>query len=266
MSHVVCLCTDASIAVRTLFLFLFLVPTCLYADWQVAKGKGSRTGSGKWSVAELAVCDDTHCAEVQLVYFARNTAQWNIVPNLNGALDGVQAAVRSVNGLAGVNGGYFKLNLDPLGLLISKGKSIHPLQKAQLLSGIFAIRNGHPELRRVAKYAGSKGVSEAIQCGPFLVDNGRPVPGLNASHTAARTFIFTCNSSIWGIGICRSVTLAEMGNILAKAKLIPEHRITHALNFDGGSSTTFYVKLPDREISSTGVKVVSNYLVIRERP
>ena len=52
---------------------------------------------------------------------------------------------------------------------------------------------------------------------------------------------------MWGFGICRSVTLKEMGDILAHANVIPEHRIVRALNFDGGSSTALYLRLDGRD-------------------
>jgi Phosphodiester glycosidase len=248
------------------FIFLLLAPGWLYAGWEVSDRKQPRTEQGNWEVAELEIRDGANRAELQFLFFAVKKASWRVAPNLGGALDDVEAAVQSLGGTAGINGGYFESNLSPLGLLISSGKRLHPLQKAKLLSGIFAIRNGHPELRRVSEYAGPNGVSEAIQCGPFLIDAGHPVPGLNDSRVAARTFVFACDSSIWGIGICRSVTLAEMGQVLGANFLVPGHRITRALNFDGGSSTGFYVKLAQGAVSSPGLKTVSNYLVLREEP
>jgi exopolysaccharide biosynthesis protein len=204
-------------------------------------------------------------AEVQVVYFAPAEIQLEVVTNLDGNIQGVRDAVERRGSFGGINGGYFEANLDPIGLLISNNRVVHPTQKAKLLSGIFFVRNGHPELTRTSEFSGTRGVQQAIQCGPFLVDGGRTVDGLNYLRVAPRTFIFTCGPTVWGFGICRSVTLKEMGDILAHGNVIPDHRIMRALNFDGGSSTALYLKLDGRAIFSEGRSAVSNYLILQRK-
>jgi hypothetical protein len=248
------------------FICLFISAGYLHAGWETDHRKQSQTEPGNWALHQVEVTDGSSQAEVTLLFFTVNKAAWSVVPDQGEGFNGIEAAVKSVGGVAGINGGYFESNLVPLGLLVSVGRTIHPLQRAKLLSGIFAIRNGRPELRRISEYTGSNGVSDAIQCGPFLVDGGHPVPGLNGSKVAARTFVFAGDSSIWGIGICRSVSLAQMSAILTTKGLIPEHRIIRALNLDGGSSTAFYAKSSEAVIFSPGLKAVSNYLVLREKP
>jgi exopolysaccharide biosynthesis protein len=142
---------------------------------------------------------------------------------------------------------------------------VHRLQKAKLLSGIFYVKDGRPRLARTREFPGTKGIEQAIQCGPFLVDGGRTVTGLDDVRTAARTFVFSCGPLVWGFGICRSVTLEEMGDILAQTAIVPDHHVIRALNFDGGSSTTFYVRTHGGIIFSEGRPVVSNYLVVKAK-
>jgi hypothetical protein len=89
------------------------------------------------------------------------------------------------------------------------------------------------------------------------------VGGLDDLRVAPRTFIFTCGPTVWGFGICRSVTLKEMGDMLARANVIPGNHIVRALNFDGGSSTALYLRLDDRSIFSEGRSAVSNYLIVQ---
>ncbi len=202
-------------------------------------------------------------AEVQVVYFTPADIQLEVVTNLDGRIQGVRDAVESRGSFAGINGGYFEANLDPIGLLISNNRVVHPTRKAKLLTGIFFVRNGQPGLTRTSEFSGTRGVQQAIQCGPFLVDGGRAVDGLNYLRVAPRTFIFTCGPTVWGFGVCHSVTLKEMGDILAQANVIPKHRIIRALNFDGGSSTALYLKLNGRAIFSEGRSAVSNYLVVQ---
>jgi exopolysaccharide biosynthesis protein len=246
---------------RSLALVGFFLPVAAYADWTISERRDF--SSNALNVSEMRVADGAAFAEVQLVYCSADKVRLQVVPNLDGRISGVREAVDRVRGIAGINGGYFQSDLEPDGLLMSDGAIVHPIVHAKLLSGVFLQRHGRPELKRVQELAGAKGLEEAIQCGPFLVDNRRAAPGLNRDRVAARTFVFTCPSGIWGVGICRSVTLAELSRILIDPKLIPGHPIIRALNFDGGSSTALYVPLQNRELISEERQIVGNYLVLR---
>ena len=250
-------------ALRALLLLFLVSPGWLHAEWKVTQRRDAEISTGKVIASEMTMSNGTSEAEAQLLRFRPADIRFEVVTNLDGKMSGLRDAVGSDENLGGINGGYFEQNLDPIGLLISNGRIVHPTQKAKLLSGIFSVRNGQPELTRKSEFAGTKGVQQAIQCGPFLVDGGRTVEGLNNLRVAPRTFIFNCGSNVWGFGICRSVTLKEMGDILTRADLIPGHRIFRALNFDGGSSTALYLRLDGREIFSEGRPVVSNYLVVK---
>jgi exopolysaccharide biosynthesis protein len=62
------------------------------------------------------------------------------------------------------------------------------------------------------------------------------------------------------------VTLAAIGEMLAKTRLIRDNRIIQALNLDGGSSTALYARFGDNEIFSEGRSIVSNYLIVGAAP
>jgi exopolysaccharide biosynthesis protein len=250
---------------KRLLLLFILSPVCLYADWKVLDRSDFPVPGGKLVASDLRVTDGAAEAEVNLVYFTAADVTLEVVANTDGQIPGLRELIEAGGGLAGINGGYFEASLDPVGLLISNDRVVHRLQKANLLSGIFYVRNGRPWLARTREFPGTKGIQQAIQCGPFLVDGGRIVTGLDNTHVAARTFIFSCGSSVWGFGICRSVTLEDMGDILAQTMMVPDHNIIRALNFDGGSSTTFYARTDGRTIFSEGRPVVSNYLVVKPK-
>lgn len=247
-------------------VLLFLLSTvCLQADWWVSDRRDSRVSDSTLATSELRVTDGAAEAEVNVIYFSPANVTIEVIDNTDGQIRGLRELIEAGGGLAGINGGYFEANLDPVGLLISNGRLVHRLQKAKLLSGIFYVGNGRPGLVRTREFPGTKGIEQAIQCGPFLVDGGRAVTGLDDKRVAARTFIFLCGPSIWGFGICRSATLEDMGDILAQATMIPDHHIVRALNLDGGSSTTFYTRTEGRTIFSQGRPVVSNYLVVKAK-
>jgi exopolysaccharide biosynthesis protein len=252
--------------VKWLLFLLYLVnPLCVSAEWDTIERQNSPVPGTKLKASALRITDGDTEANISFVYFGAGDVILETVPNLDGQLGGLREIIESKEAVAGINGGYFDSGLSAIGLLISNGRVIHGLQRAKLLSGIFYVKGGRPALARTREFPGVTGVEQAIQCGPFLVDEGRPVPGLDNGRAAARTFIFSCGSSLWGFGICRSVTLEEMGRILAEISLVPDHRINRALNFDGGSSTTFYVKTGNGTIFSEGRPVVSNYLVARPK-
>jgi exopolysaccharide biosynthesis protein len=249
---------------RLLFLFL-LNPFILYADWQVIDRHNWPVANAKFAASEMRVTDGAAEAEVNLVYFAPADVALEVVANTNGEIQGLRELFEERGGLAGINGGYFQADLEPVGLLISNEHLVHRLQKANLLSGIFYMRNGRPWLARTREFPGVNGIQQAIQCGPFLVDGGRTVTGLDDIRVAARTFIFSCGQSEWGFGICRSVTLKGMGDLLSQTTIVPDHHIVRALNFDGGSSTTFYARSDGRTLFSEGRPVVSNYLILKAK-
>lgn len=248
-----------------LLLFL-LIPVCSYADWKVIDRSDSLVSGGKLAASELRVTNGSVEAEVNTVYFTPADVRFEVIANTDGQIRGLKELIETRGGLAGINGGYFESNLDPIGLLISNERVVHGLQKATLLSGIFYVRNGRPWLARIREFPGTKGIQQAIQCGPFLVDGSRAVSGLENQRVAARTFIFSCGPGVWGFGICRAVTLEAMGDILARVPIVPDQHISRALNFDGGSSTTFYVRADQRTIFSEQRPVVSNYLVVKAKP
>jgi uncharacterized protein YigE (DUF2233 family) len=250
--------------VKNLLLLVLFSPACLYADWKILERRDLPVSDGKLTASVLRVTDGTAEAEVNLVWFTPADVKLEVIANTV-EIRSLRELIETHGGLAGINGGYFEANLNPVGLLISNDRVLHRLQRAKLLSGIFYVKSGRPGLARTQEFPGVKGIEQAIQCGPFLVDAGRVVAGLNNDRVAPRTFVFSCGSSVWGFGVCRSVTLEEMGAILAHTTMVPDHRIIRALNFDGGSSTTFYVTAGGRTIFSQGRSEVSNYLVVKRR-
>jgi uncharacterized protein YigE (DUF2233 family) len=199
-------------------------------------------------------------ATVEIALFSPKTVNVRVVDNPNG--DELASVMRSLRGLAGVNGGYFDPQNAPVGLLISEGKLIAPFRKAKLLSGVVVVTKSRVELLRSAEYSPRKNASAALQCGPFLVDGGAAVPGLNNSRPARRTFFFTSGTDRAGLGFCSSVTLAELGEILATPRLAGDVKIQRALNFDGGSSSAFWFAGKDGAFSIGEQKTVRNFVVI----
>jgi len=242
-------------------LALFLVGSAR-ADWTVASSQTER-GSAAGVEHRRSVITESETSEqatLDLALLSPKAATLRVIDNPSGE-DDLAAVMRRENCLAGVNGGYFDPENKPVGLLISDGNVVAPLRKARLLSGVLVVSGGRIQLLRVAEYSPKSKATAALQCGPFLVDRSQPVPGLNDTRPARRTFIIA-GADRTAIGFCSAVTLAQLGKILATPGVIPGFKVQRALNLDGGSSSAFWVAGERGPFSISEQKTVRNFVAV----
>ncbi|MGZ5021765.1 MAG: phosphodiester glycosidase family protein, partial [Chthoniobacterales bacterium] len=164
------------------------------------------------------------------------------------------------NCIAGTNGGYFDPDYAPVGLLVSQGRTIAPLRKARLLSGVVSVANARVQIQRSAEFSAKTKASAARQCGPFLVDRGRAIAGLDNTRAARRTFVATSGDRV-ALGYCSHVTLAQLADLLA-SPILGDSRIERALNLDGGSSSGFWFAGENGIFSIREQKTVRDYMAV----
>lgn len=180
-----------------------------------------------------------------------------------GAVDDVLDAAGAI---AGVNGGFFSTNFEPLGLMVAKGRRTGSWQTNKLLTGSLVVSQGMPRLVWNAEGRSETGASDFLQAGPRLVDGGRAMTSLDRTKNAARTFLATNGGTMWAIGVVRSTSLAELGRLLASRDLIPGFVVNRALNLDGGRSSALHARLSDGStITEPGWSTVRNYLAVVPR-
>src|SRR2546423_4499884 len=238
--------------------FGLLLAIAARADWSVSSSKADKGAVAGLEHRWLAVTNSATGDEVtvDIALFSPKSANVRVIDNPGG--DELVAVVRRVRGFAGVNGGYFDPQNAPVGLLIADGKLIAPFRKARLLSGVLVVAKGRVELLRSGEYSSRKGATAALQCGPFLVDGGTAVPGLNDTRAARRTFVLTAGSDRVAFGFSSPVTLAQLGDILVAIDL----NVRRALNLDGGSSSGFWFTGEDGVVSLPEQKTVRDFVVI----
>jgi len=246
-------------------LALFLAGSAR-ADWTVTT---SQTERGAVAGVEhrrivLTESETDEQATLDLALFSTKSATLRVIDNPAGE-DDLATVMRRKNSLAGVNGGYFDPEDKPVGLLISDGAVVAPLRKARLLSGVMVVSNDRIQLLRAAEYSSKRKATAALQCGPFLVDRGQPVPGLNDTRSARRTFIVTSGSDRAAIGFCSDVTLAQLGKILATPGIASDLKVQRALNLDGGSSSAFWFAGERGPFSISEQKRVRNFVAVVKR-
>ncbi len=182
-----------------------------------------------------------------------------------GSLD---KAMRSSPCVAGVNGGFFGADPEgsPLGILVQGGKRKSPLATGSFtVSGIIWDSGKGIFLQRSKSFESQKGTSprEALQGGPFLIENGKAISGLNNTKTTYRTFIATDRQGNWCIAMTSPLTLAELASWLATPGSLGSFSVKAALNLDGGSSSAFWCHASG--VYYPSMKSVRNYLGVAPR-
>jgi hypothetical protein len=188
-------------------------------------------------------------ASVEVALFSSKAVRLRVIDQPAEPRGDLAEVMRREKCLAGVNGGYFTPEYTPIGLLIVDGKIIAPLQRARLLSGVLAMSGRGVQILRVGEFTTKPKLDGAIECGPFLVDLGRRVSGLENSRVARRTFAAVERDDRVALGFCSDVTLADLSKILT-APLATDFKIWRALNLDGGSSSAFWFKRRDESVFS----------------
>lgn len=212
---------------------------CCGAEWNASKTE-TRPAPAGLSFATITVQAGSSSVRLHVVTFSTKTHTFAMMDDPANAYD-LASAAKKRGAAAAVNGGYFQPDRTPLGLRVRQGSEIHPLERAKLLSGLLSVSGDRIALVRVGVFKRTAALREAVQCGPFLVDGGKPVAGLNATRTDARTAIIGDGASRWGLVVSDAVSLADFGAILATPGIVPGGKITRALNLDGGSSTGLWV-------------------------
>ena len=235
------------------------------AEWTISSAEneaGSAAGVERRHVT-VTGADAGDEATLELALFSTRSAAVRVVDNPDG--EQLSAVARRMRTVAGVNGGYFDPQNAPVGLVISDGKMIAPFRKARLLSGVLVVTKGRAELVRSSEYSARKNATAALQCGPFLVEGGAAVTGLNNTRSARRTFFMTGGSDRAAIGFSSAVTLAELGEILSTPRVAGDLKVQRALNFDGGSSSAFWFAGKDGPFSIGEFKTVRNFVLLTPR-
>ncbi len=253
---------------RTLGVALFALwatAAIANAQWTVASSE-SEFSSGKLVEHRHIEASSAagNQATLDLAIFSAKTATLRVI-DVPGANTDLAAVMQRENCIAGVNGGYFDPQYAPVGLLVSGGRVVAPQQKARLLSGVVSVVNGRVQVQRSAEFSLKTKPTSARQCGPFLVDGGKAVPGLNNSREARRTFVLTMSNGRAAIGFCSHVTLSRLASLLATPEIIAGGKVQRALNLDGGSSSGFWFAGEHRPFSISEQKTVRDFLAIVPR-
>lgn len=170
------------------------------------------------------------------------------------------AAVKSLAKASGaavaVNANFFDEAGKPLGLVVARGTIFQqPHRGGSTLTGMLQSRAGILSIVNRSNYI-PEGVAEAVQAGPRLIVNRKPVPGIrdvtSSSRRAGvcldpqgRLIVFAVSSPLGGISI----------NELQELLLRPEIACADALNLDGGGSAQIFVSASLPGVAGSGIEL-----------
>jgi hypothetical protein len=224
---------------RKAALLLLAVAATAHADWTI---RATDSEAGRAGIAHRHVvlenASGNESAIVDLAIFSAKSCTLRVIDNSTGeTLSDIMSREKCI---VGVNGGFFKPDFTPVGLLISDDKLIAPLHPARLMTGILSASTHQVRIQRLREFSRQEKTNAAVQSGPFLVDHYEPIPGLDGSRVARRTFVATGTNDRVVLGSCSEVSLAELATILTTPRLADDLKIQRALNLDGGSSSAFW--------------------------
>ena len=220
-------------------LSLLALAASAHAEWKVlsAESEPGRLGSQHRHV----VVEDTAAgqrADLDLAIFSARSCAFRAIDNPDG--QGLAATMKREQCACGVNGGYFDAEFKPIGLRIAYARILSPVRRARLITGILLQSDRGINIVRVGEFSRKQRGVAAIQAGPFLVEQSKPIRGLNNSQLARRTFSGTGSDDRGLLGVCSDVSLAQLANILATAPIAGDFKLRRAMNLDGGSSSAFW--------------------------
>jgi hypothetical protein len=232
-------------------LFFLIVAATARAEWKVTSTQNEPSAVAGIEHRHFILEDSEsgQSAIVDLAIFSAKSCALRVIDNPDGQ-NNLAEAMEQKKCVAGVNGAYFDPNFAPIGLRVVDGKQLVPLVRARLLTGVLSSSALGIQIVRLSEFARKQKLDAGLECGPFLVDLGAAVRGLDKTRSARRTFAAVDRRDHVALGISSEVSLAEIGKILSNASIAPDFKIWRALNLDGGSSSAFWFKRKEGSVFS----------------
>jgi len=244
-------------------VFLVAAATTGRTDWTITSAQiESRPDGVQHRHAVLTNLETSAHAVIDLALFSTKSCTLRVIDQANPPRRDLAYVMERENCLAGVNGGYFDSAYAPIGLLIVDGKTIAPLRRARLITGVLIALSREVQIMRTREFPRQQKFNAAVQCGPFLIDLGRPVRGLENTRAARRTFVAIAKPNRAALGFCSETSLAELADILASVQVADDFKISRALNLDGGSSSGFWFARESGAFSVPEQKTVRDFVAI----
>lgn len=166
-----------------------------------------------------------------------------------------------------INANFFDKSIKPLGLIISNRQVKQKIHAGgNTLSGIFFTKNKQLFIKHRDNFTW-EGVDEAIQSGPRIIADGKPLSLISPHSLGRRSGIAITQDGFGILYITTSrfpgLSLAALQNLLLNSDM----GIKDALNLDGGGSAQLYLNCTEpgetkNEVSISGDDDVPAFLIL----
>lgn len=165
-----------------------------------------------------------------------------------------------------MNANFFDEHYQPLGVVMSNGREIHPLHPVSWQAVFYVTRNGRARIAPVVRWRDLRaGARTAVQAGP------RIVVAAEKNRVAKATTDSRAGVCIDGAG--RAVFFAtppatrldvtQMVDLAARSESSGGLGCREAMLFDGGPSTQLYLRRPRGAVEVDGDRHVPAYLIVK---
>lgn len=250
------------INLATLLCFL---PVTVVAEWTALESDLKSELPENSSFVEFEARNGDRAVRGYAIKFNSKNATLRVVDESHKQSEPISEQLMQAGCFAGVNGSYFHGDFRPIGIVITDGKKVHDFERAKLLSGILYADHRGIHLERSSRFKEHDAIHSAIQAGPFLVDDGKPVSGLDTERVAKRTAVVTDGKGNWALVYLSYVSLADAGQILAIPGLIDGMKPRKALNLDGGSSSAIWAATEPKPFRLSPFGSVRNLIGVSPR-
>ncbi|MFD0895658.1 hypothetical protein KBB96_01655 [Luteolibacter ambystomatis] len=152
-------------------------------------------------------------------------------------------AFASIGAFAGCSGGVPTPDGKPAGLIVSELKQISPAETGPQGGGALLLRKGRLSLENAATLKPGEGaaIAQGLQCGPMLVEDGKPAAGLDTRFFARHCVIVSSGNGQWAILYVPSATMDGLARMLADKATFPKFQVSRALSLGNGLSSALWI-------------------------
>lgn len=227
------------------FLFLFVFPLVAFAnEWQTLEpGLAYKT-----SFVQLIPQQKT---ATLLHIFKIDPKKFDLRPMVaQTGTNTIKQLTNNHRAILGINANFFDGEGRALGLIVDRAKKLNPL-KVISWWGVFFIEDEKPFIVHSSQFQNHPGIRTAIQAGPRLVIDGS-IPKLKAESSAKTAVGINKRGEVFFVVSKNPIPIQDLARFMAGPPKDGGLGLSHALNFDGGSSTQAYAKSGDFELNLPG--------------
>jgi hypothetical protein len=260
-------------------------PTPAAPPAEIAIDETVRTADGPMTLSMQRVAAEGWSGRLVVASFAPEGRSVRVVPSERAQpLDAIVGPLSPRQPFAAIDGGFYDLHGEAMGLVRTGGRDVHPLT-AEGGSGVLVIEGRRARIVHRDAYDSAEGIGEAVQSIDRLAEGGRVLVGTEASlRRAARSAVAI--DADGGVHLVvafdeRSIareeearivldedsattgpTLREMAELLVRAREDGGVGARDALGLDGGFSTSLTVKSAARALRVEAFRGTSSAVLV----